>query len=189
MVVGLLALQGAFAAHRAVFDRLGTDCVEVRRPSELDGCDALVIPGGESTTITKLLDGAGLRQPLTDAIAGGLPVLGTCAGAICLSAEVLDGRPDQLPLGSIDMTVRRNGYGRQVDSFECDVVAPTLGDTPLPIVAIRAPRIVRTGDDVEVIAELDGDPLIVRQGSALATTFHPELSGDDRVHQLFLSVC
>lgn len=189
MVVGLLALQGAFAAHRAVFERLGADCVDIRRPADLDDVAALVIPGGESTAISKLLVSSGLRDPVAAALDDGMPVLGTCAGAICLAAEVRDGRADQVTFSVIDMTVRRNGYGRQIDSFESVLSVDALGAPPFPVVAIRAPRIERVGAGVEVLASQGDDPMIVRQGSAVATTFHPELTGDDRVHEMFLSTC
>lgn len=184
-VTGVLALQGAFAAHAAALARCGTDARDVRTPRDLAAVDALVLPGGESTTICKLLDLSDLRGALEARIAEGMPVLGTCAGLIVLSSSVLDGRPDQFCLGALDVTVRRNGFGRQRDSFETDLAVPGSAD-PMRAVFIRAPRIVRCGGSVEVVASLDGEPVLVRQGSALGATFHPELSGDDRIHRLFL---
>ena len=184
-VTGVLALQGAFAAHGAALARCGTEAREVRTPEHLAAVDALVLPGGESTTICKLLALSGLRSVLEARLAAGMPVLGTCAGLIVLSSSVLDGRPDQFSLGALDVTVRRNGFGRQRDSFETDLAVPGSAD-PMRAVFIRAPRIERCGGSVEVVASLDGEPVLVRQGSALGATFHPELSGDDRIHRLFL---
>ncbi len=185
--VGVLALQGAFARHAAALGRLGATTVEVRGPAELDGLDALVIPGGESTTISMLLERSGLFDPLAERLAGGLPALGTCAGMILLADEVLDGRADQRSFRSIDIDVRRNGFGRQVDSFESDLDVPELGDVPVPAVFIRAPVVERVGPDVEVLATVDGSPAICRQGPIVVTSFHPELGTDDRVHRLLLS--
>lgn len=184
-VTGVLALQGAFAAHAAALARCGTEAREVRTPEDLAAVDALVLPGGESTTICKLLVLSGLRSVLEARLAEGMPVLGTCAGLIVLSSSVLDGRPDQFSLGALDVTVRRNGFGRQRDSFETDLAVPGSAD-PMRAVFIRAPRIVQCGGSVEVVASLDGEPVLVRQGSALGATFHPELSGDDRIHRRFL---
>lgn len=193
MKVGVLALQGAVDAHRRVLEGLGVDAVEVRAPGDLDGVEGLVVPGGESTTVSMLAERFGLLDPLRDLVRSGVPVLGTCAGAILLSSEVLDGRADQRCLGAIDVSVRRNGFGRQVDSFEADVDIPALGaaglgDEPFHVVCIRAPVIERTGPGVEVLAEVDGRPAIVRQGAIMVSIFHPELAGDPRVHQLFLDV-
>jgi 5'-phosphate synthase pdxT subunit len=184
-VTGVLALQGAFAAHGAALIRCGAEVREVRTPADLAAVDALVLPGGESTTICKLLVQSGLRGPLETRLSAGLPVLGTCAGLIILSAEVVDGRPDQFCFGAIDVSSRRNGFGRQRDSFEVDLPVPG-GEGSVRAVFIRAPRIVRCGGAVEVMASLDGEPVLVRQGTALGATFHPELSGDDRIHRLFL---
>lgn len=191
MKVGVLALQGAFALHVEVLDALGLGTVEVRRPEDLDGVDALVVPGGESTTMSMMAERTGLLEPLRDVVRSGRPVLGTCAGAILLSSEILDGRADQHCLGAVDVSVRRNGFGRQVDSFEADVDIPALaaaglGDAPFHAVCIRAPLIERAGADVEVLARIDGRPALVRQGSTVLSIFHPELAGDTRVHRLAL---
>jgi 5'-phosphate synthase pdxT subunit len=186
MKVGVLALQGAFREHREVLDALGVDAVEVRTPEVLDALDALILPGGESTTISKLLDSSGLRVPLGERLRAGLPVLGTCAGLILLARDVVDGRPDQVSFATVDMTVRRNAYGRQRDSFEADLAVDGLTGGPFHGVFIRAPRIEGTGRGVRVLAEHDGRPVLARDGSALVATFHPELSGDLRIHQLFL---
>ena len=185
MKVGVLALQGAFREHAEALDALGADVALVRRPEQLAGVDAIVLPGGESTTQEKLLDSSGLRGPLLAALGDDLPCLATCAGLILLAAEVRDGRPDQRPLALLDVTVRRNGYGRQVMSFEAalDVVG---FDAPFPGVFIRAPRIVRAGR-VEVLAEHEGDPVLVRSANIVGTCFHPELAGDLRLHERFLS--
>ena len=186
MKVGVLALQGAFREHREVLDALGMECVEVRVPEHLGGIDALILPGGESTTMTRLLDTSGLREPLTGLLRDGLPALGTCAGLILLAVEVLDGRADQVPLGVLDVTVRRNAYGRQRDSFEADLAVDGITGPSFPGVFIRAPVVERIGDDVEVLAEYGGEPVLVRGGAVWGSTFHPELSGDLRVHQRFL---
>jgi 5'-phosphate synthase pdxT subunit len=186
MKIGVLALQGAFREHREVLDALGVDAVEVRTPQHLGAVSALILPGGESTTVTKLLDTSGLREPLQAALADGLPVLGTCAGLIVLAREVLDGRPDQAPLGAIDVTARRNAYGRQVDSFEAALEIRGLGGAPFPGVFIRAPVIEAVGPAVEVLAEHEGLPTLAREGVVWVCTFHPELSGDLRLHERFL---
>lgn len=184
--VGLLALQGATGLHAGVLRSLGASVAEVRTRADLDRIDALVIPGGESTTISKLLEANGLFESLAARLAAGLPVLGTCAGMILLASEVIDGRPDQRSFGAIDLAVRRNGFGRQIDSFEADVAVVGL-DEPLHAVFIRAPVVESVGPDVEVLAELDGHPVAARQGPVFVTSFHPELSGDARLHELFLS--
>jgi 5'-phosphate synthase pdxT subunit len=189
--VGVLALQGAVDLHTRVLDELGATVVEVRTPDQLDDADAIVVPGGESTTMSMLAERFGLLDPLRDFVASGRPALGTCAGAILLGSEILDGRPDQHCLGALDVSVRRNGFGRQVDSFEADVAIPALadaglGDEPFHVVCIRAPVIERVGDDVEVLASVEGRPALVRQGAIMVSIFHPELAGDPRLHQLFL---
>jgi 5'-phosphate synthase pdxT subunit len=185
--VGVLALQGAFREHREVLDALGVDAVEVRVPEQLDALDALILPGGESTTMSRLLDTSGLRAPLAARLADGLPVLGTCAGMILLATEVVDGRPDQRSFGVIDVSVRRNAYGRQLASFEAPLdIAESFVGGPFPGVFIRAPRIERAGAAVEVLAEHDGHPVLARQGGAVVASFHPELSGDLRLHEWFL---
>ncbi len=183
--VGVLALQGAFAPHAAALRDLGAEPREVRTPAQLDGVDALVLPGGESTTMSMLLESSGLFEPLATLIADGAPVLGTCAGMILLAREVLDGRPDQRSFGAVDISVRRNAFGRQVDSFEADLEVSGFA-TPMPAVFIRAPFVEAAGDGVEVLASLDGHPVLCRQGAVLVTAFHPELTGDLRLHELFL---
>lgn len=184
--VGVLALQGAVALHARALARLGAEVVEVRSPEQLAGVDALVIPGGESTTISKLLEANEMSDLLAERLAGGLPVLGTCAGMIVLAREVIDGRADQRCFGAIDISVRRNAFGRQVDSFEADLVVAGLDEAPVHAVFIRAPFVERVGADVEVLAEVDLHPVACRQGRVLVTSFHPELSADLRVHELFL---
>ena len=184
--VGVLALQGDFEAHVRMLRELGADAFEVRTPAELEGLDALVMPGGESTTMSLLLESSGLFDAIAKRLADGLPVLGTCAGMILLAAEVVDGRPDQRSFGAIDLTVRRNAYGRQVDSFETDLDIPEVGTEPFHAVFIRAPGVERVGPEVEVLAELDGHPVLARQGPVTVAAFHPELSGDLRIHGRFL---
>jgi 5'-phosphate synthase pdxT subunit len=189
--VGILALQGAFREHREVLDALGVDPVEVRVPEQLDALDALILPGGESTTMSHLLGTSDVRAPLAERLRDGLPVLGTCAGMILLATEVADGRADQQSFGLVDVTVRRNAYGRQLASFEVDLDVTRLASEgfaggPFPGVFIRAPRIERAGDAVEVLVEHDGHPVLARQGAAVVASFHPELSGDLRLHEWFL---
>ena len=186
MKVGVLALQGAFREQAESLDALGADASLVKTPEQLSGVDAIVLPGGESTTVDKLLDSSGLRAPLRAALADGMPALAVCAGLIVLSAEVVDGRADQQPLGAIDVTVRRNGYGRQRESFEADLAVRGLAGEAFPGIFIRAPVVERVGPGVEVLAEYDGTPVLGRDGTVLFATFHPELAGDLRVHQLFL---
>ncbi len=189
MKVGVLALQGAFARHASALAEVGASPVEVRTPEQLAGVDALVMPGGESTTVSMLLDMAQLRGPLAERIADGLPVFGTCAGMILLASNVADGRSDQESLGAIDMDVRRNGYGRQIDSFEVDLAISCDGmdpDLPFHGVFIRAPLVERVGDGVEVLAEVDGNPVLCRWGSVMVASFHPELTSDTRLHELFV---
>ena len=191
--VGVLALQGDFREHLRMLDDCGADAVKVRTAADLAAVDALVIPGGESTTIGMLIQRNDLEGPLRRAIAGGLPVLGTCAGMILLASEVLDGRPDQLALGAIDMTVRRNAFGRQVDSFESAVVVPSLSGPPITAVFIRAPWVERVGTAVDVLGTVsldDGSVRIVavRQGNAVATAFHPEVTEDVRFHALLVDM-
>ena len=192
MKIGVLALQGAFREQAETFEALGAEVTLVKAPEQLAGVDAIVLPGGESTTVDKLLDSSGLRTPLRDVLRDGMPALAVCAGLIVLAAEVVDGRADQQPLGVIDVTVRRNGYGRQRDSFEADLEIAALetdglGSGPFSGVFIRAPVIERVGPGVEVLASYDGAPVLGRQGALLFATFHPELAGDVRVHELFLS--
>ena len=182
MKVGILALQGDVREHAAALADLDTESRPVRTPADLALVDALILPGGESTTMSLLLDSSDLRVPIAERLVGGMPALGTCAGLILLAREVLDGRPDQKSFGAIDISVRRNGYGRQVDSFEADLA----WEPPLHAVFIRAPVVERTGSAVEVLATADDKPVLCRQGPILVAAFHPELSGDRRVHQLFL---
>ena len=186
MKVGVVALQGDVREHRETLDALGVDTAEVRLPDDLGALDALILPGGESTTIGQLLDSSGLRPALADRLRDGLPVLGTCAGAILLARRVLDGRADQAPLAALDVTIRRNGYGTQQHSFEADLTVDGL-DRPFPGVFIRAPLVETVGATVEVLAEHDGHPVLLRDGPVWAATFHPELAGDLRVHQRFLT--
>jgi pyridoxal 5'-phosphate synthase pdxT subunit len=187
-LVGVLALQGDVREHLVALAGLGVTARPVRRPAELADLDGIVIPGGESTTICRLLDVFELRDPLTERLRGGLPAFGSCAGMIVLAAEILDGRPDQRPLRAVDITVRRNAFGRQVDSFETDLDVAGVGDGPVRAVFIRAPWVERTGPGVTVLARVGGHPVAVRQGTVLATSFHPEVSGDDRLHALFLQM-
>jgi 5'-phosphate synthase pdxT subunit len=184
--VGVLALQGAFAAHTGALARLGADAREVRTPEQLAEVDALVLPGGESTTMSMLLESSGLADPLSQRVADGLPVLGTCAGMILLGAEILDGRDDQRCFGAVDISVRRNAYGRQVDSFEADLDVDGLPGPPFRAVFIRAPFVERVGPDVEVLATVDGHAVLCRQGPVTLTAFHPELTDDLRLHRRFL---
>jgi pyridoxal 5'-phosphate synthase pdxT subunit len=186
--VGVLALQGAFREHRRAFERLGATVVEVRKPAHLEGLSGLVIPGGESTTMAKLMRAYGLDTAIPAFLEGGGAVWGTCAGAISVARDI-DGHPDQPRLALLDIGVARNAYGRQVASFEADLAIEAL-DAPFHGVFIRAPRIVRVGEGVSTLARFDGDAVAVRGGRVMATVFHPELSGDDRLHALFLrEVC
>jgi pyridoxal 5'-phosphate synthase pdxT subunit len=184
-LVGVLALQGAFAAHERALASAGVATRQVRTPQHLDGLDALVMPGGESTTMSRLLVTSGLFDELKGRISDGLPVFGTCAGMILLATEVLDGRPDQRSFGAVDIAVRRNGYGRQVDSFESDIAVRDF-DHPFHAIFIRAPKVMAVGPDVEVLAEHDGVPVVARQGHIMVASFHPELTGDARLHARFL---
>jgi 5'-phosphate synthase pdxT subunit len=186
MKAGVLALQGAFREHREVLDALGVETIEVRTPGDLSGVDVLVLPGGESTTMTKLVATSGLRDPIVERIRAGTPVFATCAGLILLAADVLDGRTDQEPLALLDVTVRRNAYGRQRDSFEALLEVEGLPGGPFPGVFIRAPVVEAAGDSVDVLASHDDHPVLVRSGPIWASTFHPELSGDLRLHRRFL---
>jgi pyridoxal 5'-phosphate synthase pdxT subunit len=185
--VGVLALQGAFAAHVDALSDLGVTATEVRTPAQLAAVDALVMPGGESTTMSKLLDTFDLFDPLAKRLAKGLPVFGTCAGMILLASEVLDGRPDQRSFGAIDLSVRRNGYGRQVDSFETDLAVTGIDDGDLHAVFIRAPLVERAGPSVQVLATVDGHPVVCHAGNVLVAAFHPELTADRRLHAYFLN--
>ena len=211
-VIGVLDLQGDVREHLAALHEIGATGRRVKRPEDLDGLDGLILPGGESTTLSMLLESTGLYDAIAErlsttgnsATAGNtpttgattattsasdhrpMPVLGTCAGTVLLASEVLDGRPDQRFFGALDAVVRRNGYGRQASSFEADL---EFGEgPPLPAVFIRAPLIVSVGDQVDVLSSLDGAPVLVRQGSIVASVFHPELTPDRRVHRLFVDM-
>ena len=194
MTIGILALQGDVREHASAFAQLGESVREVRRPADLAGLAGLVVPGGESTTLSLLLGSSGLAGPLDEEFAGGLPVFGTCAGMILLARTVLDGRDDQVSFGVIDLTIRRNGYGRQIASFEGEVDVPVLGHEPLPAVFIRAPVVESAGPGVEVLATLPGDgsdpgrPVVCRQGPVLVAAFHPELTADRRLQRLFVEM-
>ena len=193
MTIGVLALQGGVREHAAAFAQLGEPVREVRRPADLDGLVGLVMPGGESTTLSLLLKSSGLTGPLDEALQAGLPVFGTCAGMILLATTVRDGRSDQVSFGAIDLTIRRNGYGRQAASFEDEIVVAALGEEPLPAVFIRAPVVEATGPEVEVLGTLPeeggpGRPVVCRQGRVLVAAFHPELTGDRRLQRLFVEM-
>ncbi len=183
--IGVLALQGGFAAHVSILEDLGADVIEVRTPAQLAAVDGLVLPGGESTTISMLLERSGLLSPLRHRLRAGMPALGTCAGMILLSSDVLDARADQHWFGSIDMTVRRNAYGTQIQSFEADIAVRDL-EPDFHAVFIRAPVVERVGPDVEVLATHDGRAVLCRNDSITVASFHPELSGDPRIHADFL---
>ena len=186
MKVGVLALQGATEPHHAILDALDATAVDVRTPDDLAAVDAVILPGGESTTMSFLLDSSGLREPLRERLRDGLPAFGTCAGMILLATEVLDGRPDQESLGAIDITVRRNAFGRQRDSFETVLSIPALGVDGFHAVFIRAPAVERVGPGVEVLATVGERPVLCRHGRVLVSSFHPELGDDLRLHQRFL---
>lgn len=179
MLIGVLALQGGFAAHAAVLRSLGAEVVEVRVPADLAGLDGLVIPGGESTTMSIGIEREGLAGPLRQLAAAGAPILGTCAGLIML---------DRAHLGLLDIDARRNAFGRQIRSFEADVDLAGVVGGPLRAVFIRAPWIAQAGEGVEILGEVDGHPVAARQGAILAVAFHPELSGDTRLHEAFLGL-
>ena len=182
--VGVLALQGAFAAHAECLRSLGVATREIRTPNELASVDALLMPGGESSTMSQLLESSGLFDAISSRIAQGMPTFGTCAGMILLANEILDGRDDQRSFSAIDIAVRRNAFGRQVDSFEASI-STDVGE--FHGVFIRAPRIERVGPDVRVIGKLGDEPVLVQQGHVLAASFHPELSGDGRLHEYFVT--
>ena len=189
MNIGVLALQGAFIEHEKILMQIGVEVAEVRLPEHLENLNGLIIPGGESTTIGKVARQWGLLEPLCDFARSGRPLWGTCAGMIFIANDVVDGKPDQPLLALMDVTVRRNAFGRQVDSFEADLDVPVLGKEPFHAVFIRAPFIERVGDGVEVLAKLDDDTIVaVQQENLLATAFHPELTEDDRFHRYFLTL-
>ena len=187
VLVGVLALQGAFDAHVRRLAELGVESRLVKDISDLDDFDGIILPGGESTTMSNLLVASGLGVVLTSRLHDGLPVFGTCAGMIMMAHTIHDGRPDQISFDAMDIKVRRNGYGRQNDSFEQDISITSL-DTPFHALFIRAPVIESMGSNVEVLASVDEHPVLVRQAHALASSFHPELVSDLRVHEIFLSM-
>ena len=191
--IGVLAVQGDVREHLAALAASGARATTVRRPEEVATVDGLVIPGGESTTMDKLVRAFGLQGPLRERIAGGMPVYGSCAGMIMLADRIADGRPDQQTLGGLDITVRRNAFGRQVDSFEEDLHIRELGGEPVRAVFIRAPWVEEAGESVQVLARVEHGPaagriVAARQGDLLVTSFHPEVTGDHRVHQLFVDI-
>ncbi|HKG57332.1 MAG TPA: pyridoxal 5'-phosphate synthase glutaminase subunit PdxT [Candidatus Limnocylindrales bacterium] len=187
MKIGVLALQGAFREHLQTLDAIGVEGVPVRLPKDLDGVSGLILPGGESTTMRKLIDRWGLRQPMLDLAERGSPVFGTCAGMIVLAREIAGGEEPILPL--LDISVERNAFGRQLDSFEGELNVPVLGDQPVHGVFIRAPIVDRTGPDVDVLARLDdGRVVAVRERNVIATAFHPELAGETRFHRLLATM-
>jgi 5'-phosphate synthase pdxT subunit len=186
--IGVLALQGDVREHLAALTAAGARAVPVRRRSELDAVDGLVLPGGESTTMSRLLETFDLLEPLRARIAAGMPAYGSCAGLILLAREVRDGRPDQHQLGGLDVVVRRNAFGRQVDSFEVELDVTGVPGGPVRAVFIRAPWVEEVGPGVEVLASVKGHAVAVCQGAVLGTSFHPELTGDGRVHGLFVDL-
>jgi 5'-phosphate synthase pdxT subunit len=185
--IGVFALQGDVREHLAALSDLGAEAFTVRRPEELERCDGLVLPGGESTTMWKLARSFDLLEPLRERVAAGMPTFGTCAGMIMLADRIVGGTADQETIGGLDVTVRRNAFGRQVDSFEDDLTVTGLSD-PVHAVFIRAPWVEETGPEVEVLATAMDHPVAVRQGHLLATSFHPEVDGDGRIHRLFLDL-
>ena len=183
MRIGVLALQGAFREHLDTLRAIDVDGVRVREPADLDGVSGLILPGGESTTMGQLIERWGLRQPILDLAERGAPILGTCAGMIVLAREIGGGETPILPL--LDVTVERNAFGRQLESFEADLLVPVLGDTPVHGVFIRAPIVERTGPNVDILARLDDGRIVaVRERNIIATSFHPELAGETRFHRL-----
>ena len=189
MNIGILALQGAFAAHQRVLTDLGASVTLVRGVEDVNDLDGIVLPGGESTTMSMLLDSSGIAAPLRERVRNGFPVFGTCAGLILLAEKIVDGRADQQQLGGLAITARRNGYGRQIDSFESSISICEAENTfAMYGVFIRAPRIEEATGDVEVLGTVNGDVVLVRQGNILGATFHPELGDDHRVHEMFLKM-
>ena len=191
--IGVLALQGDVREHESALSAVGAEVMRVRSSVDLASVDALVIPGGESTTMSKLALSNGLMEPLREARRAGMPMYGSCAGMIMLADRVTDARPDQETIGGLDITVRRNAFGRQVDSFETDMDIVGVGDEPVHAVFIRAPWVESAGPEVEVLATIEtggnaGTIVAVRQGPLLATSFHPELTGDHRIHRMFVEI-
>ena len=187
MKVGVLALQGAFKLHVQALERLGVEAIEVRSLENFGASEALIIPGGESTTMSFLLESSGIFDSLQERSNNGMPILGTCAGMILLSSKITDGRNDQKPLNLVDIEVRRNGYGRQIDSFESDLLIEGFNSSFRGIF-IRAPLVENVSEKVEVLAEINGRPVMCRQDSIIVTSFHPELADDDRIHAEFLEL-
>ena len=187
MKVGVLALQGAFKLHVQALERLGVEAIEVRSLENFGASEALIIPGGESTTMSFLLESSGIFDSLQERSNNRMPILGTCAGMILLSSKITDGRNDQKPLNLIDIEVRRNGYGRQIDSFESDLLIQGFNSS-FRGVFIRAPLVENVSEKVEVLAEINGRPVMCRQDSIIVTSFHPELADDDRIHAEFLEM-
>ncbi len=187
MKIGVLALQGAFAEHIAVLRQIGVEGVEVRLPSDLEGVSGLILPGGESTTMRKLIARWELRQPIEHLIESGAPIFGTCAGMILLARRIVDGDEPVFPM--LDIDIKRNAFGRQLDSFETDLDVPLLGERPVHGIFIRAPVVERTGPSVDVLARLaDGRVVAVRERNVIATAFHPELAGETRFHRLLVTM-
>ena len=187
MKVGVLALQGAFNLHIQALERLDVEAIEVKSPENLNSVEALIIPGGESTTMSFLIESSGIFDALRKSSDNGMPILGTCAGMILLSSKIIDGRSDQKNLSLIDIETRRNGYGRQIDSFESDLSIEGF-DGSFRGVFIRAPLVEKVGSKVEVLCQVNGRPVMCKQGSVLVTSFHPELADDDRIHAEFLEM-
>lgn len=187
MKIGVLALQGAFREHRQMLEQCGAEVLEVRKPEDIDQIDGLVIPGGESTTIGKLLNEWGLAEPIKKRVQEGMPIFGTCAGLIIVARTII-GHESQPRLALMDITARRNAYGRQVDSFEGDFTIPELGERPFKAVFIRAPYIEKCEPCVQVLAEHEGKAVLARQKNLLVASFHPELTQDDRIHRYFLTM-
>ncbi len=185
LVVGVLALQGAFSRHQDALTELGVATQQVRTPQDLEAVNALVMPGGESTTMSQLLESSEIFEPLAKRVEEGMAVFGTCAGMILLAKKIIDGRDDQTPFGAIDIEVQRNAYGRQVDSFEADIDVDSL-ESPFHAVFIRAPRIASLGSQVKVLAYCGEDVVLAQQNNILVASFHPELTNDIRLHELFL---
>ena len=187
MRIGVLALQGAFREHLDTLGAIGVEGVRVREPADLEGVSGLILPGGESTTMRQLIERWGLRQPILDLAESGAPIFGTCAGMIVLAREIAGGEEPILPL--LDVTVERNAFGRQLDSFEAEVPVDVLGATPVHAVFIRAPIVERTGPEVDILARLEDDRIVaVRERNLLATAFHPELAGETRFHRLMATM-
>lgn len=198
MKIGILALQGDVSNHSMILGQLDVDVVLVKTPSDLGAIDGIVIPGGESTTMSMLLQSSGLAEPLAGELSNGFPALGTCAGMILLARTIIDGRVDQTSLGAIDITVRRNGFGRQIASFETDIQVSGIGPDPMRAVFIRAPIVEFVGNSVDVLASVEYQfpdlstrviPVICKQEKVFVSSFHPEIVGDDRLHKLFLEAC